>query len=157
VSFESLVAAVTSDVRPRAVLDDLLGHGIVTVGPDDRVRLDVAAYVPRQGGDEQLFYFARNLHDHIAAAAANIAAAGAAPFFDRSLHYDGLTPGTAARLAAAGRAAGQQLLIELNQSALQWAEADDRQIAEAGGGAATQRVNVGVYLYVEDDGADGAR
>ena len=71
-SFESLVQSVTSDVRPRAVLDDWLNHGIVTVDAADHVVLDTAAFVPRPGSAEQLFYFGRNLHDHLSAAAANV-------------------------------------------------------------------------------------
>src|SRR5580658_7946270 len=55
-SFESLVQSVTSDVRPRAVLDDWLNHGIVTVDAADRVVLETASFVPRPGSAEQLFY-----------------------------------------------------------------------------------------------------
>src|SRR5580700_8148994 len=55
-SFEGLVQSVTSDVRPRAVLDDWLNHGIVTVDAADHVVLDTAAFVPLPGSAEQLFY-----------------------------------------------------------------------------------------------------
>ena len=144
--FDALVAAVTTDLRPRSVLDSWIGQGIASLDAEERVRLNVSAFVPREGVEARLFYFARNLHDHVAAAAANVAADGAPPFLERSLHYGRLSPEAAARLEAAGRAAAQQLLIDLNRLALSLAEAE--QLAP---GAATRRVNLGVYLYGEDE------
>ena len=82
-TFDTLIESVTTDIRPRAVLEDLLGHGLVTLDSEERVQLDTAAFIPRPGGEEQLFYFARNLHDHVAAAVANIGAVDAAPFGDQ--------------------------------------------------------------------------
>jgi len=166
-SFEALVRSVTTDVRPRAVLDDLQSQGLVVREPDDRVRLNVAAFVPRPGRAEQLFYFGRNLGDHIAAAAGNVMAAisagsspaGAAspvpaPFLERSVHYDELTEAAAARLAAAGREAALRLLLDFNRLALVEAEAGDRAAAE-GRLQRRARVNLGVYLYHEEEGVAG--
>lgn len=159
-SFEGLVAGVTTDVRPRAVLDDWLDQNIVALGPDGLVRLNDAAFIPRPGREAQLFYFARNLHDHIAAAAANVAAdpAGPAPFVDRSVHYDQLSPDIAARLAALGRDAAQALLLDVNRAALALLDGvpdGDAPASAAAGGPPTQRVNLGVYLYVEDEPSGG--
>jgi hypothetical protein len=151
-SFEGLVASVTRDVRPRAVLDDWIGQGVVTLDPEGRVHLNAAAYLPRPGGEEQLFYFARNLHDHIAAAAANVAAGGPARFLDRSAHYDRLQPETASRIEAAARQAAQGLLVDINRMALPLAEADDA--SEPPPDTPLRRVNFGVYVYVEDDATD---
>ncbi|MBV8575726.1 MAG: hypothetical protein JOZ58_11925, partial [Acetobacteraceae bacterium] len=67
-SFEGLVASVTRDVRPRAVLDEWLHQALVRIDAEGRVQLSTEAFIPREGGEAQLFYFARNLHDHIAAA-----------------------------------------------------------------------------------------
>ena len=143
--FERLVTSVTKDLRPRAVLDTLLADGVVEIDAEERVRLNQAAFVPLPGQDAQLFYFGRNLHDHIAAAAANITAAAPAPFLDRSMHYDHLPADVAARLEAISRAAAQQMLLEINRAAL----------AMTGGLASadqpTKRVNLGVYLFVEDE------
>lgn len=156
-SLEALVAAVTKDVRPRALLDEWLDGGVAALDADGRVRLEQAAFLPRGGQEEQVFYFARNLHDHVAAAAANVAAAGAAPFLDRSVHYDGLSAGAAARLEAAARAAAQAVLLDVNRTALAIADADDSARAGQGVSGPTRRVNLGVYLYVEDEpaGRDG--
>jgi len=151
-SFESLVQSVTSDVRPRAVLDDWVNHGIVTVDAADHVVLDTAAFVPRPGSAEQLFYFGRNLHDHLSAAAANVTAPGAAPFVERAAHYDNLSPQTAARLEAMGREAAQRLLTEFNRQALDVLESNDREL-ESAPETPRRRLNLGLYLFVENDTA----
>jgi hypothetical protein len=154
-SFDALVAAVTTDVRPRAVLDELLSHGIVALDAEDRVRLDTAAFVPRPGRDEQLFYFARNTRDHLAAASANLLAPGPAPFLDRSVHYDRLRPGTAARLEAEGREAAMRMLLGFNRLALELADADDKAAPAGEAGGSRSRINLGVYLYVDEEPLDG--
>ncbi|MDB5415817.1 MAG: hypothetical protein JWR10_4152 [Rubritepida sp.] len=146
-SFDALVASVTTDLRPRTVLDSWIAQGFVSLEPDDRVRLNVSAFVPREGREAQLFYFARNLHDHVAAAAANVAAPDAPPFLERSLHYDRLSPEAAAQLEAAGRAGARKLLVDLNRLALSLA-GEDGAVPEG----PTRRVNLGVYLYTEDEG-----
>lgn len=152
-SFESLVQSVTSDVRPRAVLDDLLNHGIVTVDTTDSVVLDTAAFVPRPGSAEQLFYFGRNLHDHLAAAAANVTAAGPAPFIERAAHYDNLSPATVVRLETMGRDAAQRLLTEFNRQALELLETNDREL-ESAPETPRRRLNLGIYLFVENDAGE---
>ena len=144
--------SVTSDVRPRAVLDDWLNHGIVTVDAADRVVLDTAAFVPQPGSAEQLFYFGRNLHDHLSAAAANVTAAGPAPFIERAAHYDNLSPATVARLEAMGREAAQRLLTEFNRQALDLLDANDREL-ESAPETPRRRLNLGVYLFADDDSA----
>jgi hypothetical protein len=152
-SFDALVESVTTDVRPRAVLDDLLSHGIVWVGPDDRVRLNTDAFIPRPGGEEQLFYFARNLSDHAAAAVGNITAAGLPRFLDRSVHYDRLTAAQAGQLEAFAREAAIRVLLEVNRRALELTELmlDEAETAQ-------RRVNFGVYVFDDEDRAatDGA-
>lgn len=148
-SFEALVGAVTKDVRPRALLDEWLDAGVASLDADGRVRLEQAAFVPRGGREEQVFYFARNLHDHIAAASANVAAPGAPPFLERGVHYDGLSASAAARLEAAARAAAEALLLEVNRTALGIADADDA--AAVDGAPRRHRVNLGVYLYAEEE------
>jgi hypothetical protein len=145
-SFEALVESVTTDVRARAVLDDWISQGIVGLDGDGRVRLNTDAFIPRTGSAESLFYFARNLHDHIAAAAANIEAASTPPFVDRSVHYDRLTPQATAALQAAAREAAQRTLVEVNRVALGLVRAE----APNPAAPTTLRVNFGVYVYVED-------
>lgn len=149
-SFAALVASVTSDIRPRAMLDELLSHGAVTMDGNDHVRLNAAAFLPRPGGEEQLFYFARNLHDHVAASVANISAAGSTPFIDRSVHYDRLTPAQAAELHAFARDAAMRALLDVNRRAIELTEGEDEAPP-----ADPRRVNFGVFIYHGEDGGEG--
>jgi hypothetical protein len=150
-SFEALVAGVTRDLRSRAVLDEWVSQGIAMLDPDGRVVLAAAGFMPDGDLDSRLFYFARNLHDHIAAASANVGTTGPAPFVDRSVHYDGLGPDAAAALETYAREAATRLLLDVNRVALALADADD---AAAGSAPrATRRVNLGIYLYAADEPA----
>src|SRR5882757_465621 len=51
-SFEQLVASVTKDVRPRAVLDEWIDRKLVTINENDEIELVEAAFVP-SGEDER--------------------------------------------------------------------------------------------------------
>jgi hypothetical protein len=147
-SFEALVETVTTDVRPRAVLDDLLAQGVVVLEENDLVRLNKVAFIPSAATAEQLFFFGRNLHDHIAAAAANVAASSSAPFLDSSVHYDQLSPETATQLLRVAYATAEQALVSVNRAAISLTEpASPLPPAPA----QTRRVNFGIYIYTEDE------
>ncbi|ACL61462.1 DUF6502 family protein [Methylobacterium nodulans] len=139
-SFESLVASVTRDLRPRAVLDEWLDRGIAFVDEAERIVLSEAAFVPRGGGEQQLYYFGRNLHDHVAAAVTNILEERPR-FLERAVHYDGLSPDLARRLEARAREIAMEALQQANREAHAACETDP-------GGAA--RWNFGLYVYVEE-------
>lgn len=139
-SFESLVAGVTRDLRPRAVLDEWLDRGLATLDPEGRIVLAQSAYVPKGGGEPQLYYFGRNLHDHIAASVANIV--GEAPrFLERAVHYDGLSEDLAKRLEARAREIAMEALQQANREAHAACQTDP-------GGS--HRWNFGLYVYAED-------
>src|SRR5580692_1318838 len=143
-SFEQLVASITKDVRPRAVLDEWLDRKLVTINDDDEIVLVDTAFVPRGDDDRKWHYLGRNLHDHVAAAAANVS--GPAPrFLERAVHYDGLSAKLAKRLEARSRELAMDTLKIANREA-------NRAVAKDKGGDA--RWNFGVYIYCEDpDGA----
>jgi len=140
-SFETLVSGVTRDLRPRAVLDEWLDRGLAFTDAQDRIVLAEAAYVPRGDGSEgpQLYYFGRNLHDHIAAAVANIV--GDKPrFLERAVHYDGLSKELAAKLEARAREIAMEALQQANREAHAACQEDP-------GG--DHRWNFGLYVYAE--------
>lgn len=139
-SFESLVGDVTRDLRARAVLDEWLDRGIVVIDADDRVHLSAAAIVPEAGDDALRHYFTRNLHDHAAAAVANMIE-DAPPFLERAVHYNRISPGLAARLEALSREEAMQMLLRLNRAANDAIETDE------GGDA---RWMTGVYVFRTD-------
>ena len=142
-SFEALVASVTRDVRPRAVLDEWLDRRLVTIDGEGRVVLTEAAITPASGSDQQLYYFGRNLHDHVAAAVANVL--GETPtFMERAVHYDGLSATLAATLEQRSRDLAMEALRTLNR------EADAACKTDPGG---PWRWNFGVYVYREENAA----
>jgi hypothetical protein len=139
-SFERLVVSVTRDVRPRAVLDEWLDRQLVIIDDHDRAVLVEAAYVPRSGEDQQLYYLGRNLHDHIAAAVANVEAPSP-QFLERAVHYDGLTKELAEHLQQRSGEVAMEALQKLNRE------------AHAGSDGALPgqwRWNFGVYVYSEE-------
>ncbi len=139
-SFDKLVAGISTDVRPRAVLDEWLRLGIAHMDEDGRVVLNQRAFVPQKGLEEKAFYFGRNLHDHIAAAAHNLLGEGN-PQLERSVHYSALTPESAVILAEAAERAGMEALLNINRLAIDLAAKDK------GKDDATRRINFGLYFY----------
>jgi len=139
-SFASLVESVTRDVRPRAILDDWLDRTLVEIDDSDRIVLMESAMAPRGDGEVRLYYFARNLQDHAAAAVANVLA-DEPPFLERAVHYDGLSAELAKSLEAHSRKLAIEMLLQLNKFANQAAQSDP-------GG--TSRWNCGVYILTSD-------
>jgi hypothetical protein len=140
-SFETLVASVTRDVRPRAVLDEWLDRKLVTIDKQDRIVLAEPGFMPRSGSDQQLYYFGRNLHDHVAAAVANVL--GETPrFLERAVHYDGLSAALARRLEKRSRKLAMDALQAANR------EAHLAVLKDKGG---PWRWNFGTYIFAEEE------
>lgn len=146
-SLEALVGAVTTDVRPRALLDEWIAAGVATVDAEGLVRLEQAAFVPRGDRDQQMFFFARNMRDHLAAGSRNVTA-DAPRFLDRAAHYDGLSAEAAAAIETTARAVAERALLELNRAAMEIADRDDL-AATLDGPARTHRVNLGMFVFVD--------
>jgi hypothetical protein len=139
VTFESLVEEVTRDVRPRAILDEWLDRGLVTIDANDMIALTDAAIAPGPGDERQLYYFGRNLHDHIAAATANVVSSER-PFFERAVHYEGLSEDAARRLEALSRDLAMKTLVEANKAAASAVKTSPE---------GPWRWNLGIYVFRE--------
>jgi hypothetical protein len=146
-SFEQLVASVTKDVRPRAVLDEWLDRKLVAINGNEEIVLLDTAFVPRGEDDRKWYYLGRNLHDHVAAAEANVSSP-VPRFLERAVHYDGLSPKLAKRLEARSRELAMDALKIANREA-------NRALAKDKGGK--HRWNFGIYVYSEgpEAGEDG--
>ncbi|MDP3610720.1 MAG: DUF6502 family protein, partial [Rubrivivax sp.] len=88
-SFDALVAGISRDVRPKAVLDELLRLGVVHETQAGAVVLESTGFAPRQGFEELSWLFAQNLQDHASAAVANLQGEG--NFLEQAVFVDGLT------------------------------------------------------------------
>ena len=141
-SFDALVAKVSTDIRGRVVLDEWLRLGVVRLDEQDCVHLEAHAFVPQKGFDEKAAYFGHNLHDHACAAVHNLSGEGP-PFFERSVHYDALSPASVEHLRDVVAKDGMQTLLAFSRLAADLENADEPGIEQR------QRITVGLYFYTE--------
>ncbi|MCI1038206.1 hypothetical protein HWD98_12150 [Pseudomonas putida] len=141
-SFDALVATVSTDIRGRVVLDEWLRLGIVRLDEQDRVHLQAQAFVPQTGFDEKAAYFGHNLHDHASAAVHNLSGQGL-PFFERSVHYDALSPASVEHVREVVAKDGMQTLLAFSRLAAELENVDGPSAEQR------QRITVGLYFYTE--------
>jgi hypothetical protein len=142
-SFEALVKGISTDMHPRAVLDEWLRGGIATINEQNQVCLQVDAFIPEEGYTEKMFYFGHDLHDHAAATVHNITG-GQPPMLERCVHYDGLDAKAVAQISAAAVKAGMRALRAINTRAAEaLAAARDTHPSRPA------RMTFGVYFYQE--------
>lgn len=139
-SFESLVASVTQDIRPRAVLDEWTRLGVARIDSEDRVHLVEEAFVPTRGFDEKVVFLGRNVSDHIATAHHNLRGEGA-PRFERNVYFARLRPESVDELQDLSRELGNHALREMNQ------RARALQIADEGHPDARYRMSFGAWFH----------
>ncbi len=142
-SFDMLVASVSRDVRPKAVLDELLRLGVVQDG-DAGVVLEGSGFAPRQGFEELSWLMAQNLQDHAAAAVANLNGEG--HFLEQAVFVDELTAESAARMQQVSVLAWKAAFKTVMQEAQARFDSD---AASAPLQARTHRARFGVYFYSE--------
>jgi len=143
-SFEMLVREHNKDIRPRSVLDEWLRLGICYIDTNNLIHLDQAAFIPDAGIEEKLFYFERNIRDHINTCAHNIADPDNS-FIERSVYYDHLTEADVLELQAYTREIGMNALLQINR------KAHELQKCSTAKGGAHFRMTFGVYYYAEDE------
>ena len=145
VSFESLVAGVSKDIRARAVLDEWLRLGVVVLDDQDRVCLKAGAFVPQRGFEEKAFYLGLNLHDHAAAIADNLEVAeGTSPWLERCVHYDAVHADDLAQLRKDAENGAMRLLRNINRKAA------DSEARAADIDVPRKRLTLGVYFYADE-------
>lgn len=122
-SFETLVHSVSKDKHPRSVLDEWLNQSIVIINTDGKIQLNEAGYVPSEDFEEKLFFAGKNIGDHLAVVAHNLAGE-TPPLFDRAVYYHNLTPESVKTLENQAKEKMMQILTEINQQASQYQEQD---------------------------------
>lgn len=140
-SFEGLVANVArGDIRPRVVLDELLRLDMVELDPDHNVILKTKAFTPNKGQEEKLFFFGKNIQDHLCAGVHNLSGEQP-PFFDRSVYYDELSEASIAELNQLANSLGMDALMKMNARALAL------QTADKASNDARYRMNFGIFNF----------
>lgn len=142
-SYEALVRSITTDIHPRALLDEWLRRGIATLNDRNEVCLQAEAFIPEKGYAEKMFYFGHDLHDHAAATVHNVVG-GQPPMLERCVHYDGLASDAVEAISQAATKLAMRALRGVNSRA---AEA----LAAARDNPPQQmaRMTFGVYFYQE--------
>lgn len=138
--FDALALQVRRDVHPATQLAQLVDAGTVEIGDEGFVTLLSRSYQPLPGSEEQLDYLARNGGDFLRAATGNVLQ-DAGPFFERAVHYNGLSKAAVAELEDQFRIAQMIVLEEIN------AKAKALQSTDPGG----MRFRAGGYFYQRKD------
>ena len=140
-SFESLVRSVSTDIHPRAVLDEWLRLGFAKIDDDDRVCLIADAFIPQEGFEEKIFFFGNNLHDHAQAAVSNII--GQQPsFLERCVHYDQLSKASVDEIEALVKKQGMKHLTDVFKVVEASKDAEKASKTK-------MRMTYGIYFYHE--------
>jgi hypothetical protein len=144
-SFESLAQAITRDVHPRSLLDELVRLGQARWDEaTDTVSLVSRAFVARGDRARQLGFLGDNVGDHLRAAIDNVLAGGASLHFEQALFADGLSAASIASVRPTVHEQWQTLLRTL-VPALEARVDTDAQLQPAPQG----RLRVGLYTYCE--------
>jgi hypothetical protein len=145
-SFEELATAISNDVHPHTLLQELMRLGVVrpvqgrSNASEDKVQLCADAFVPAGGTAEMLELLADNVGDHLAAAVHNVLALGT-PLLEQSVFADSLTAESIERLGALARQIWSKALRETVEKATALSEHDrDRPGAD-------QRFRIGMYFF----------
>jgi hypothetical protein len=149
-SFEALAEGISRDVRPRALLDELVRLGLVQVDGDDQVTLNHRAFVPARGSREALYYFGENAHDHLAAAVHNLLGQGT-EHLEQGVFGDALSEESVRALEALVRSEWGRMLRAIVPQATRLDARDARE------GRKGMRMRFGVYFYSEPGGKDRPR
>lgn len=138
-SFEKLATSISTDVRPRAMLDELLRLGVVRIRDDDRIELQTGAFVPKEGEEEKLYYLSRAAYAHLSALVHNVVG-DRPPFFERIVHYDTIPEEALGKLRLFVEKEGMRSLRVVNKAAR---ATSDPKIERP------NRLTYGVYFYTE--------
>ncbi|HVO90720.1 MAG TPA: DUF6502 family protein [Casimicrobiaceae bacterium] len=141
-SFDGLVESISTDVRPRVLLDELIRLGVAAHTVDGDVELLVYAFVPQKDRKERLFYFGRNMHDHLAACVHNLGGREP-PMLEQSIFSFELSDASVTRIADLTRREWQKVMARLVNAIAACEERDrlDRRT--------TRRMNIGLYFFHE--------
>ena len=144
-SFTALVESVSKDMRAKAYLTELQRLDLVTVSDGDPaiISLKRDAFVPTADFSEKLNFFTGNVHDHMAAAAANIEGRQP-PFFERSAYHGRLSAEDINLLLKAINGKGMSFLKKMYHDAEELSKTGDKASKD-------HRMTLGIYFYAEPE------
>jgi hypothetical protein len=138
-SFSTLVRGVDPELRPNAVLAEMVRLGVVQMDKE-WAHLAVDAFVPQKGFDDRVQYLAENGHDFLATVVHNIGQP-TAPMLEQSLSANALSAASAEELERTARNLWKLVMQQVMERAIEL-EARDK-----AAGQVDTRINFGVYFY----------
>ncbi|MDF1701829.1 MAG: DUF6502 family protein [Planctomycetota bacterium] len=150
-SFAMLVKGFSGDVPPRAMLDELLSAGTVSVDEEGQVRLVERGYLPRRGEADKLQILGSDVAGLISTIRRNLDAGPEDAWYQRKVFGDNLS---VPALAALRRLTAETAQAFLEHIAVWMAEhdLDEHPELEGPGGG---RAGIGIY-YFEEPSEEGS-
>jgi hypothetical protein len=155
-SFVRLVRETTADVRPKALLDELVRAGAVALGDDGTVVLSRKAYIPATGVSEKLAMLAEDPPELVRTMLRNVFLTAGEPWLQQKVVYDNVGDEGLERLRREIRHRAERFLDGIDRFLSRY---DRDRTARAPGGE-RRRAGLGVYYFESDDEArasDGSR
>ena len=138
------MSQVTKNIRPRAVLDEWLRLGSVTINERDEVCLELDTFFPSKSTDEKVFFLGKNIHDHLSAARQNVQSDNP-PFVERSVYYDDLSEESVATLSRYAEKKAMESLTAVNR------KARELQTQDQADNRTGHKMSFGAYFYSDKD------
>lgn len=150
-SFSELVKRYSGDMPPRAVLDELLRVGVVSVDESSgHFALKQRAYIPAGDSEDMLEIFGEDVSDLVATIDYNLVSgeSGSQPLFQRTLTYNNIPPEIMTRWRRHAAEQSQQLLEQLDR----WLGPHDRDISgNKDDGHSGEPVRTGISIFYFED------
>ena len=146
-SFEALARAVSKDIHPRTLLQELLRLGVASEAAG-MVRLQQAAFVPSPQLAEARELLGGAVADHLAAGVHNLTApADQKRYLEQSVFADGLSVASTAKLQALATSLWQPVLQAMVQAAQPLCDQDAPNPLQPQQAAGDQRIRLGMFCY----------
>lgn len=147
-SFNALVVSISRDIRPRAVLDEMLYRGLITQS-ETEISLNVDALAGPADLEQKLHFLGHNVGDHMAASVENLTSESP-PFLERAVFYSHLSEASASELSEAAKTFAMPALHGFNERAFAAQQKDKKS------DLASRRIRFGFYVYAEEMGRSDA-
>lgn len=147
--FDALVQGVSTDVGPKAILEEMLRLGVVRL-EGELIELDTQGMVPRGDFAAMSEAMGLNLRDHALAACANLV--DGRNLLEQALYVDGISAESAERLHQTATRAWRPVLARVLREAEKRSAHDEEKLD------ATQRparVRFGVYFQLDEGRPEG--
>ena len=142
-SFMKLARAITADLAPRVLLDELLRSGAAELKDGEVVVLRTTAYVTRSKPEETLRILEEDPRELIETILRNLFAEGGERLLQRKVYFDNLGTDAAAKVRAEMRREGERFLQRINGLLARY----DRDRNPRAPGGERHYAGVGVYFF----------